>query len=411
MIYVCDAIMGSGKTSAAITYMNEHTEKRFIYIAPYLDETDRIQAACASRNFKAPSDKIAEYGFTKIGHSRKLLEDGQNVVTTHQAFSFYTKDILDLIREKEYTLIIDESLEALGMSQTSKNDLEILINSGCLKLNGDAYELGDYEYEGGKFKDEFRLLKSRSLIKNEDEDGVEGAFYWLLPRDLMSAFKDIFILTYLFESQEIYGFFVMNDMEYRKIGVRIDENGNHNFGDVGEYVPEYTKTLGSHIHICDHKKLNAIGNYRCALSKNWLSNKEHTAKLKNAILNYFQNIVKDKGMRDRMWTTYEDAQSALNGNGYKSKFIQFNARATNKYRNRTVLVFAVNVYMNTGKKIFFRKHGVNMNEDMYALSILVQWIWRSAIRDGKDIWIYVPSRRMREILTDWIQKVEKGELV
>ena len=38
MIQVCDAIMGTGKSSAAITYMNEHKEEKFIYITPYLEE-------------------------------------------------------------------------------------------------------------------------------------------------------------------------------------------------------------------------------------------------------------------------------------------------------------------------------------------------------------------------------------
>lgn len=38
MIKVCDAIMGSGKSSAAINYMNEHPDKKFIYITPYLNK-------------------------------------------------------------------------------------------------------------------------------------------------------------------------------------------------------------------------------------------------------------------------------------------------------------------------------------------------------------------------------------
>lgn len=42
MIKVCDAIMGSGKSSAAITYMNEHPDDKFIYITPYLNEVKRI---------------------------------------------------------------------------------------------------------------------------------------------------------------------------------------------------------------------------------------------------------------------------------------------------------------------------------------------------------------------------------
>lgn len=38
MIKVCDSIMGSGKTQAAISYINEHQDARFIYVAPYLAE-------------------------------------------------------------------------------------------------------------------------------------------------------------------------------------------------------------------------------------------------------------------------------------------------------------------------------------------------------------------------------------
>ena len=36
-VLVCDAIMGAGKTSAAITYMNEHSNDLFVYITPFLD--------------------------------------------------------------------------------------------------------------------------------------------------------------------------------------------------------------------------------------------------------------------------------------------------------------------------------------------------------------------------------------
>ena len=42
-VKVCDAIMGTGKTEAAITYMNEHRGKKFIYITPYLGESNRIK--------------------------------------------------------------------------------------------------------------------------------------------------------------------------------------------------------------------------------------------------------------------------------------------------------------------------------------------------------------------------------
>lgn len=45
---------------------------------------------------------------------------------------------------------------------------------------------------------------------------------------------------------------------------------------------------------------------------------------------------------------------------------------------------------------------------MYALSILIQWVFRSAIRNGKKIKIYIPSERMRYLLKEWIQNLYEG---
>ena len=64
--------------------------------------------------------------------------------------------------------------------------------------------------------------------------------------------------------------------------------------------------------------------------------------------------------------------------------------------------------MNVGEKIFYKSAGIEVDEDAYALSTMIQWIWRSAIRDGHEIYIYVPSKRMRELLLDWVQQVSGG---
>ena len=79
-------------------------------------------------------------------------------------------------------------------------------------------------------------------------------------------------------------------------------------------------------------------------------------------------------------------------------------RATNEYRTRTVLSYPVNVFTNPFKKRYLSTDEQPFNEDLYALSMMIQWIWRSAIRDGHPIRIYVPSLRMRSLLSNWIQQ-------
>ena len=41
-IMICDAIMGSGKSSAVIDHMNSNPDKHYIYITPFLDEALRF---------------------------------------------------------------------------------------------------------------------------------------------------------------------------------------------------------------------------------------------------------------------------------------------------------------------------------------------------------------------------------
>jgi hypothetical protein len=62
---------------------------------------------------------------------------------------------------------------------------------------------------------------------------------------------------------------------------------------------------------------------------------------------------------------------------------------------------------NVGK--FFAAKDIHVNEDEFALAEMLQWIWRSCIRDDQPIELYIPSRRMRELLQGWIESTSKGD--
>ena len=42
IVKVCDTIMGAGKTESAITLMNQDKESRYVFITPYLDESNGV---------------------------------------------------------------------------------------------------------------------------------------------------------------------------------------------------------------------------------------------------------------------------------------------------------------------------------------------------------------------------------
>ena len=84
-------------------------------------------------------------------------------------------------------------------------------------------------------------------------------------------------------------------------------------------------------------------------------------------------------------------------------------RASNEYRERTAVAYLVNKYFNPVIKNFFISKGIQVDEDGYALSEMLQFLWRSGIRDGKRITVYIPSKRMRNLLKKWIEEQKYKE--
>lgn len=412
MIHVCDAIMGTGKSSAAITYMNEHKSDKFIYITPYLEESSRIKKGCPDMNFIEPSNKIKKYHFKKSEHTEALIKQGRNITTTHQAFKMYTEEMLADIRKYGYRLIIDENVDVLEQYDCHLDDVQIAVKAGYVEEQNGTYKLIKTNYDGIAFRELFRFLKSRDLVRMDDKSngvGVEHLFYWVLPPDLITSFKDVVILTYLFKGQSLHHFLEIYNLQYEYIGIQKKENGTFRFCEYPGYTPEYVSHLGDMIHILDNDKMNDVGNDLHALSMSWYDGKpDEVERLKKNVYNCINNIWRDASAKDKLWGCFKSYGHKIQGKGYTKSFLTFNAKATNIYRNKRYLVYIVNLFMNVNDKRFYQRYGIDVNEDAYALSIMVQWIWRSAIRDGTEVYLYIPSRRMRTLLTNWIENISKG---
>lgn len=406
-IKVCDAIMGSGKSSAAIRYMNEHPENRYIYITPYKSEADRIKEKCPELNFVRPKHHVAEF-------TTELVEEKKNIATTHEAFKLYTNELKELIRENEYVLIVDECIELLEELTLSAGDLEECIRSGRVSVDNGVVRLIDDSYNGTiqQLKKFYATMRCRDLMCFTGDDS-RILYYWILPADLLTAFKDVYILTYMFEGQELSNMLKMYGIEYQYVYIQRDDSGYMFTEDESvKYIPEYARSLKDKIHILDNEKMNAIGQTETALSLSWYrnpANENLVTQMKKNVVNFMNNMNKDESNSgNRMWSGFMETKSKLKGQGYAKSFVPFNARATNEYADKKYLAYVVNIYMNVSRKIYFMQNGIDVDEDMFALSAMVQWIWRSAIRNGEDICLYVPSSRMRRLLITWMDSLATG---
>lgn len=412
MIKVCDAIMGSGKSQAAISYMNEHPEKKFIYITPFVDEAERIYTSCQSLHFVLPGCE-KRFKAAKVKHIAELIEQGRNIASTHQAFKYYTPEMLETIRLQGYTLIIDENFEWLEKTTINRTDLDIMVKAGLAVKNENVYSSTGVEYDGEAFKSIYTMLKTRSINAPPEASGNITSYYWTMAYDFLGVFEDVFILTYIFESFGMSQYLELNEIEHQNIGISRTPDGGYRFCDHIDYIPEYVTRLKDMIHILDNDRMNyrygADRENKNMMSNAWFDKNDCVDQLRKNTYNYFANIRPDGGKASRMWTTFKKHKDKVAGKGYERCFVPCTSRATNKYRDRYNLAYCANIFLDVGEKQFLKKNGIEISDNAYALATMLQWIWRSAIRDGKEIWIYVPSFRMRTLLENWIESTSKGE--
>ena len=341
-----------------------------------------------------------------------LIEAGHNIASTHQAVLYYTQDTLDMLREKNYTIIIDEEITVFEKgADVSDGDIRLFIDAGYLQesKNG-CYTKTDKEYTGTVFRKMFRIMETRPLLNIGSSEGNASLWYWIYPKDFLECANEVILLTYLFKGSEMDLFFQMCGIKYQYIGVERRGDSSYALTDKPGDMPAYINSLSEKIHIFDDEKLNAIGKNRNALSMNWYEkNPDKVDELRCCISNYFKHKVHVSASQ-RLCGTYSEAGtwSKIRNKGYWNSKLAFNKKSTNDYREKTALVYPVNLFPNTGIVTYYYDKGLVLDQERYALSTMIQWIWRSAIRDGKEISIYIPSRRMRTLLINWINEVSKG---
>lgn len=367
-----------------------------------------------SRDFKEPATRHGQG--SKLTSLKKLIAEREDIVTTHALFALADDELIELLEWQNYSLIIDEVMDVMEQIDLRKDDIKLLIESRQVEINEDTKQvkwLGTPDMDT-RFNDIMNCALSGNLYCVNNT-----AFVWCFPVKLFSCFSEVFILTYIFDGQLQKYYYDFHSVRYEYYSVEYREN---------EYVliPKQNDTeairrgyISKLIEIYEGD-LNDIGDKKTSLSKSWFVNSKNAPNvkvLKNNLYNYFRHKTKSKA-DNFLWTTFKDYKRKVQGSGYTREEISntdtdinekgsacytaFNLRATNRYKHKTTLAFLLNRYMNPIEKHFYLQRGIEVNENLLALSDLLQWIFRSAIRDNKRIKLNVPSKCMRCLLIAWL---------
>ncbi|MDR4928929.1 hypothetical protein [Peribacillus simplex] len=407
-INIVDSIMGSGKTSWAIQYMNEApTYQKFIYITPFKTEVERVLSS-VNRDFKQPDGDSA--GETKLEDIKRLIADGENIVSTHSLFKRVDSEVIDLLEMENYILILDEVMDVIEQVKISKDDLKMLIQSKVIEVNKKGIVSWEQvDYQQGYFEKIRNLANSDNLMMYEDETNEPIAIYWTFPVETFKCFEEVFILTYMFNGQIQRAYFDLFGLNYNYKSV-ISTNEEYKLSSYIPYKDEIRTHLKNLINIYysssrDKIDINKIGKKHSSLSVSDLRKKTMNTETKRVIRNYSYNFYRHKctvPTEEVMWTTFQEFKDKVAPSGLKDHFVSVNARATNNYQHKSTCIYLANRYTNPVIKNFFSKHDVKVDVDLFALSELLQWLFRSRIRTDQPINVYIPSIRMRTLLEQYL---------
>lgn len=422
-VEVLDALCGTGKTHAIIQWMHRNPTKRYLYVSPLLSEIEeRIVPECEDLGFEYPENDPFK---TKTEHLTDLLNEGLNVAFTHNLYTRMTRHHMDLIEAQGYTLIIDEEvsmIEPLESSSESSsgytnNDLKYLYNDGKVVVDSQDFGRLVWNWHGYGTDAKYSRLKSMCDLgmvycANFKKDRYTGdkvdeihSLVTQLPVQLLDCCQRVILLSYLFKGSIMESFLRMKGVDVVALD-RENEEISLRFSD--DQIKDQVKPL---IHFVTTQSTKRIGKRR--LTYTYYNNDftEQEARNVSAAIRSVGNYCQAKAS-DMMWTCPRDRAfgSKRNKNyvkprGYNAKtcFVPCSARATNDYAHKNTLVHALYRHPNLTVERYLSHYGIDIDTENFALSELIQWVWRSQIRDKKPINLCILSARMRNLFEEWLE--------
>lgn len=435
-VIVHDQLPGTGKSKSMIERINESpSDEKWIVVAPFLTECHRYAGTLkdeVSGDKQTPvrDDKGAvvytgegcsksgrrfhhpQSGYqTKVEHIAQLVSEGKDIVTTHAALKLFTPETIKDVKDAGYRLLIDEELECIKPHNVKAHRRHMLLKSGVvyedelglLRWNPDCpidNDTKDSDETGFSWDMQIKALcDNGSLVLIPDDKGDRELFMWEYPIEFLKAFDQIDILTYLFEGSVFERY-----LKFYGLNVIVEK---------GIMLPEDIFNL---IQIVDSPKMNRVGERDMVFSatdqKKYTKESAVSKAVRDNLYNFFVNNTYGKSdMNQRLWTCLQSAQPVFKGSGYTKRYIPHNIKAVNDYveTKQLAYIYNANLHPDVYNYLFKRGDDFTPEKNRYALSELIQWMFRSRIRDknaateDRQISLYIPSSRMRNILIDWME--------
>ena len=403
-ITIHDYPCGSGKTTGL--YNSFNSERSYIVVVPYLTEIERLLRACTHLNFVQPTIDLEAGLETKTESLIQQVREGKNIVCTHSIYPRLSQLADDGLLEN-YEIVIDEVPDCVSTvcEKSPYSVKEIYISAGFISVD-----------ETGRVHPTEKWLNNHNAAADTlnpvlFQQAKSGGLYLLnnslfincLPLNILSKCKKVTVLTYMSQGSYFTYYLKFSGVEYE-----VNESRKQNI-----FFKEEAKRL---ITLKPMNALRGLNLSNTGQAKS-LARPSDYNRVSSCLKNLRSRDLKGVDQEKILITSKKDAwfentnnrskagKFAKNSKLFNARWIANKTRGTNDFADCSHLIYLYDQHPNPyiarwlgADNKCFSKH--------YALTELIQWVWRSRIRKKEDITLYLPSERMYEIFSSWLYSEE-----
>ena len=428
-VEVLDVLMGSGKTYASLRHIESMAlsdkQVKWVFCTEFLSEvaTRTVENEEAKHLWRTP-EKVGEE--TKMDDFINLLEEPnvQLIAITHALFkqAATNYEVQQLVSENGWCLFLDETIECMS-AYGGITYAEFMWHKDAGRISIDEGAYGRVQWLDDSVLDyDIKEMAIGRMLKAQDNlyayiNGKQLSLVAIEPKVMFTMWHRVILSTYQFEDTLMDAYFRMKEIAWKpctdivchRLATKAEIKANITM--IDKYNPAWRNTAFSSswyedkATADDYKELNKtirnIGDaYGCkgkpelfgyTLPKSALGKRSDKKKIQPVGYKHTECLIDADG-------------EAIEGTVDKrrSGHIPCNARASNEYASKTVMVHAYDRHPHIALCNYLRGVGVSHSKERFAINELVQWLWRSAIRNGQPIHVAILSKRMRELFINWL---------
>lgn len=381
-----------------ISYIKNNPDKKYIVVTDTCDALELIQNNLKDMNFSGLPDKNRNKAL------EELLSNNRNVVIDSIALFLMNEACKELVKNNHYTMVSNNCISLVLNSDIKKTHIqEFLIPNKLLIIGKNNTVKYDEELSKKKFLKKCPALSLYLINIGESYLVDKSNIVSFTRKETIESFDEVIFISFLFDGSmtRYYLDFMKIEYEYYCIEDNKLVKGIYDYSDL-------KSSIGDKLNIYDGK-MNKVANSNNALSMQWYANSQLTSEhdtVRKNIYNYKRNISKST-TKDFLWTVHDiphkntphfyNPEISVKKTTYR--------RSTNKCIipeiDRKSLAYCTNVYVNSFHYRLFRKNGVKIDEDEFSTSMMMNWVVNSCVSNSETVNIYIPSKRMRDLLCTW----------